>query len=246
MTPEDAARATAQPIGDLGGSFMLDGATYARGAELGFGGLDYYVLGRGGVLGDTIADVVAAGFVFWNPATVAAQWEAGRAVMSPAEAAGHWADVCHTYAEANLPDVDGLDRLGELAARIVAAASPACAPVFAGWRSLEVPGSDRPKARALHLVNALRELRGAVHGGAVLAAGLSPVEAVAFRAPGMAPIFGWDPESLPDAASVKERWKIAEAGTDRAMAGALSALDGVDLDEFTTIIGAVHGAWQAR
>ena len=67
MQPQDAARATAQAVGALGGAFMLDGSTYARGAELGFSGLDFYVLGRGGALGDTHADVVAAAFCFWNP-----------------------------------------------------------------------------------------------------------------------------------------------------------------------------------
>lgn len=246
MTPHDAARATAQAIGDLGGGFMLDGATYAKGAELGFGGLDFYVLGRGGVLGDTSADVVAAGFVFWNPSTVAAQWAAGRAVMAPAEAAGHWATVCHAYAEANLPDVDGLADLADLAARVVDAASPAGASVFAGWRGLPVPAADRPKARVLHLVNALRELRAGLHGGAVLAAGLTPLDAVAYRSPGMAGIFGWDPEQLPDAASVKERWTLAEDGTDTAVARVLSVLDGTDLDRFTTTLTALHRAWRDR
>ena len=31
---------------------MTDAATYARGAELGFEGMDFYVAGRGGALGD--------------------------------------------------------------------------------------------------------------------------------------------------------------------------------------------------
>ena len=57
MTSEDAARATAQAIGQLGGAFMQDGQTYARGAEIGYSGIDFYVLGRAGVLGETHADV---------------------------------------------------------------------------------------------------------------------------------------------------------------------------------------------
>ena len=54
MTHVETAKAIARPIGDMGGAFMMDGATYARGAELGFSGIDFYVLGRGGVLGDTM------------------------------------------------------------------------------------------------------------------------------------------------------------------------------------------------
>ena len=242
-TPEDAARAIARAVGDLGGAFMLDGATYAKGAELGFSGIDFYVLGRGGALGDTSADVVASAFLYWNPAHVATQWEAGRAVMSASEGVAAWAEVCHRFGDANLPDVDGLDRLGVLAGRVVAEASPAGAPLFAGWRTLDVPGADRPKARAQHLLNALRELRGGLHGGAVLAAGLAPIEAVAVNAPGMAPVFGWDPEALPDAATAKDRWKVAEAGTDVAMGRVLAVLDEAEREELVDLVTGLHRAW---
>ena len=245
MQPNDAARASAQAIGELGGAFMMDGQTYARGAEIGFGGLDFYVLGRGGALGDTHADVVAAAFVFWNPTQVAAMWESGRAVLSPDASAAEWVALCAAYGEAHLPDLDGLDRFNELAGRVVDGASPSGAPLFAGWRSQEAPGADRPKARAQYLVNALRELRGALHGGAVLAAGLTGQEALAFRAPQMAGIFGWDPEALPEAASVKERWKIAEAGTDAAFGLALATLDDAERAEFVELVNAVHAGWLA-
>jgi hypothetical protein len=223
---------------------MLDGATYGKGAELGFSGIDFYVLGRGGALGDTSADVVAAAFVYWNPAHVATQWETGKSAMSPFDAARAWAEVCHTYAETNVPDVDGLDRLGELAGRVVAEASPAGAALFAGWRTLDTPGADRPKARAQHLLYALRELRGGLHGGAVLAAGLSPLEAVAVNAPAMAGIFGWDAENLPDAEVARERWKLAEAGTNVAVGRVLSVLDEEERTEFVELLTALHTAWR--
>jgi hypothetical protein len=242
MQPNDAARATAHAIEQLGGAFMLDGPTYVRGAELGYGGVDFYVLGRGGALGDTHADVVAAAFVFWNPSQVAAMWESGRAVQAPAEAAVEWVALCGTYGDAHLPEIDGLDRLIELAGRVVDAASPSGAPLFAGWRAIGGPDADRPKARAQHLLYALRELRGALHGGAVLAAGLTGQEALAYRAPHMAGIFGWDPESLPDPASVKERWKTAEAGTDAAFGLALASLDDVERAELVELVTGLHAA----
>ncbi len=245
MTPQDAARATAEAVGALGGAFMMDGQTYARGAELGFSGLDFYVLGRGGALGDTHADVVAAAFCFWNPDRVREQWESGRKVLAPAEAAAEWVALCSAYGDAHLPDLDGLDRLSQLCEQVVDAASPSGAALFAGWRTLDRPGTDRPKARAQHLLNALRELRGGLHAGAVLAAGLTGKEALAFRAPMMAPVFGWDAESLPDAATVKERWKVAEAGTDAAFGLALAALDEAERTEFVEAINATHAAVKA-
>ena len=245
MNPVEAANATAQAIGDLGGAFMTDGATYARGGELGFSGIDFYVLGRGGVLGDTSADVVAAAFYVWSPDQTRTQWASARAVMEPAPAAAEWASLCHAYGEANLPDAEGLPRIAELATKMIDAASPAGAALFAGWRELPVPGIDRPKARVQHQLNALRELRGGLHGGAVLAAGLLPQEAVAFRAPFMAPIFGWDPETLPEGGTVKEQWKIAEAGTDAAMGRVFAALSDNELTEFTELITALQAAVQA-
>ncbi len=246
MTPEDAAPATAAAIEGLGGGFMLDGATYARGAEAGFSGLDFYVLGRGGVLGDVDADVVSAAFFFWNPDQVRAQWDIGRAVMSPAAGAALFAEVAHDYGDANIADHDGLGRLGDLLTKVVEAASPAGASVFAGWRGLTAPGTDRPKALVQHRVNALRELRGAHHGGAVLAAGLLPIEAVAFHGPGMAPIFGWDLEGMAEPETFAERWRAAEAGTDAAMARSLAALDGGELDDLVSLLNAVYQTWKAR
>lgn len=245
MDAVEAAKRSAQAIGDLGGGFMMDGATYARGGELGLEGLDFYVLGRCGVLGDTTAGVAASGLNFWNPPHVAAMWDRARGVMSPSAAGAEWAAVAHAYGETHLPDGHDYDRFSELAARVCEQASPACAALFAGWMALPVPGTDRPKARAYHYINALRELRGGLHAGAVLAAGLTPLDAVAFRSPFMAGVFGWDPDSLPDGATVKERWKIAEAGTDAAMSRTLEVLDASERAELVSIIDGAHAAWTA-
>lgn len=245
MTHVETAKAIARPIGDMGGAFMLDGATYARGAELGFSGIDFYVLGRGGVLGDTSPDVVASAFFFWNPEHVQAQWVQARSVMDASTAAQEWAGLCHAYGDAHLPDLAGLERLSELADKVCGGASPAGAALFAGWRSLPVPGADRPKARAQHLLNGLRELRGGLHGGAVLAMGLSPAEAVVLHSPGMAPVFGWDPATIPVDDSSKSEWKAAEAGTDLAMARVLRTLTDDECAEFGSLVIALHEAVQA-
>jgi hypothetical protein len=229
----------------MGGAFMQDAATYARGAELGYAGLDFYVCGRGGLLGDTHAEVVAAAFQFWTTEQVAAGWEQGGKVQPHAEAGAEWVRLCAAYGEAHVPDLDGLERMNELLGRVVAGASYSGAPLFAGWSAHQAPGPDRPKALAQHLLNAVRELRGGLHGGAVLAAGLTPQEACAYRAPQMAPLFGWDAESLPDPASVEDRWKVAEEGTNRALGTALAVLDETELAEVVELVNAVHDGWNA-
>lgn len=243
MDAKEAATATAQAIGELGGGFMTDMGTYARGGEIGFSGIDFYVLGRGGVLGDVDADVIASGFIFWNPTQVRAQWETGRGVMTPDAAAREWSACCTAWGETNLPDVDGLDRLAALLTTVVSEASPANAAVFAGWRALPVPSST--KARVAHLVNALRELRGALHGGALLAAGVSPAEAAVYRSPMMAPMFGWDVEGTHVDDETKAAWRRAEDGTDIAMGRVLGALGDAERAELVELLNGLHAAWIA-
>jgi len=243
MEPIAAAKATGMPILEIGGGFMLDGATYVRGGELGFSGIDFYVLGRGGVLGDTSSEVVTSEFIFWNSEQVRSQWETAKGVMSPAQAAAEWAACCAAYGEANLPDVADMNRVGDLLTTVVNYASPANASLFSGWRTLPVPQS--PKARVQHQLNALRELRGALHGGAVLGVGLLPVEAVMHRTPHMAGLFGWDGDAVKVDDIAVSKWKEAEASTDVAMARVLSILSAEEREELATALGAMHQAWTA-
>ncbi|HVX19022.1 MAG TPA: hypothetical protein VHA73_13405 [Acidimicrobiales bacterium] len=228
MTPTAAAEATRDAVVAMPSHFMLDAATYAHGTELGFEGANYYVAGRGAVLGPCDADVVAAAFVFFNPGHIRAAWDASVDVMSSEKAAIEWAKSCETWAEAHLPDGPDYARLAELTAKIVTTANPASSPIFGGWRHLEVP--DAPKAATLHHLNALRELRLSLHGGAVLAAGLLPVEALAVNSPHMAALFGW--AELPDVRALGDAWAGAEDATNRAMGRVLGGLDEAELGEF--------------
>jgi hypothetical protein len=223
VTPEEAAEATASAVSALSSHFMLDGATYAKGAEMGFDGMDFYVAGRGGVLGDVDGDVVSAAFVFFEPGTVRQRWESSRSVMSRADAGAAFARCGHEWATEHLPDDIDWARLADLTGEVVAQANPAAAPVFAGWRRLPVPEGD-VKARALHQMNALRELRMAMHGAAVVTAGIAPLEALMVRTPYMAGLFGWD-EPHPDPEPVRAAWEQAEAATNRGFATHLAALD---------------------
>jgi hypothetical protein len=234
MTPEEAARVTAGAIGDLPSKFMMAAATYERGGELGFDGVDFYVAGRGGALGPVDADVVSAAFIFFNPEGIAESWARAALVMAPPKAALEFAAACHGWASAHLPEGKlDYERLAELAGTLVRRADVAGAPLFAGWRSLPEPGD--PRALAVHRLNALRELRNARHGGAVLAAGLEPVQALMVKTPVMAAVFGWTGE-LPDPEPHREAWAQAEAATDRGMARVFRSLDGEERAEFAHLL----------
>jgi hypothetical protein len=238
MDPQTAAKATGTAVSQVASHFMLDGATYAKAAGLGFQGLDFYATGRGGVLGDVDADVVAAAFAFFEPGHLRAQWEQGRTVMSAADAARAWATCAAEWGEAHVPDDVDAAALAPLLDEVVATARPACAAVFSGWRALDVPES--PKAHVVHQMNALRELRHGLHAAAVVATGLTPLEALSLTTPGMVPLFGWPAPA--DTSEVRERWDQAEAHTNVAMAHAYAGLDDARRDELVERVRQLHDA----
>jgi hypothetical protein len=241
VEPLEAVTQSGDSVNGFSSHFMIDLDTYVHGASLGFEGADFYVAGRGGALGDVHADVVAASFVFFNPTTITEAWDRSTTVMSRQAAADAFIAVGHAWAEAKLPDDLDAARLAHLAGQIAAAASVGAVPLFAAWRTQPEPSADRPKALALHRLNLLRELRGGMHGAAVMAQGIDAHAAVAFRTPYMLPVFGW-PEPHPERAEVKERWKVAQANTDAGLVPAYGALDAAERAEFVELANAAQAA----
>ena len=237
MNAEEAARATTGAVAYLPAGFMMDGATYKRGGELGFDGVDFYTAGRGGALGDVDGLVVAAAFVFFNPGSVVDAWERTRSLLSRRDSAAAFAGCLQSWAQRHLPDELDYVRLAELLGRVNDGASPSAAPLFAAWRA--VPEPEGPKALALQRLNVLRELRGAVHGASILAFGLEPLEAVLIKSPFMAGIFGWV-EPFPEVASRHAEWEQAEAATNRIMARAYAVLDESELSELVDLATTAH------
>lgn len=236
MNTAEFAEALKPAVSALPSNFMLDGATYAKGAELGFEGMDFYVGGRGGVLGDVPADVVTATFVYFEPDGIRDGWDRSGTVMARERAAAEFATCAHEWARAHLADGPDYRRAADLLDRVVQGASPAGAPLFAAWRSLDEPADD--KALVLHRLNALRELRGGLHAGAILAAGFQPLEAVMLSTPYMAAIFGW-PEPHPDSSVMQIAWDGAEESTNVAFGRALEVLDEAERAELLALCEAI-------
>jgi len=242
MNAVEAARATRDAVAYLPAGFMMAGRTYKRGEELGFEGMDFYTAGRGGALGDVDSPVVTAAFFYFNPDAVHQTWERSRPVMPRREAAKAFASCLESWALFRLPDDVDCARLADLLGRVNAHANVAGAPLFAAWR--EVPEPSEPKALALHRLNVLRELRGAVHGNAVIASGLEPRQALMVRNPQMAGFFGWT-EPYPDVESCRAAWEQAEEATNRAIGHAYRVLDDRELAELVDLaVAAHHGADQ--
>lgn len=236
ITAEQAAHETRDTIVSFVSGFMTDPATYAYGVGLGFEGADFYTAGRGGALGEVPADVVAATFVFFEPGVVRTAWARSADVMPRRRAAEEWAGRCHRWAQEHLPDDRDWPTLAALVGRVAQAAPVAGAPLFAGWRCLTEP--VEPRALALHRLNGLRELRGALHAAAVLTVGLLPVEAIVVRAKAMLGVFGWS-EPYPEPEPLHDRWALAEARTDRMFGRQLAVLDGGERDTFVEMLGSL-------
>lgn len=234
ITPEQAAHELRGAVVSVPGQVMTNPAVYAHGAELGFEGMDFYIAGRGGALGDVPADVVTAAFVFFERNTVRVSWERSAAVMTRRQAAQEWAAVYADWAPRLLPDDRDWKTAAHWLARVSDAALVSGAPLFAGWRDLPEP--DDLRARVMHRLNGLRELRGALHGAAVLTVGLLPMEAIAVHTPGMLKFYGWPTDHI-DTEPLHQRWALAEARTDRMFGRHLAALDDTERGALVEMLG---------
>lgn len=195
------ARAVQGPVERLGSGFMISPEAVAVRDQTGLRGWEVYFAGRCGVLGDVDADVVTASAVFFPAERVRPLWDASRTVQSRPALVARYAAAAHSWGRRRLDGFGAAGRLADLLEPIVAAAPATAAPLFAGWRALPLPVD--PPARVVHLLQTLREHRGAMHGIAVLACGLTPLEAILAGPDGVdgARYFRWpDPFPLPSAA----------------------------------------------
>jgi hypothetical protein len=224
LSPRELVAAVCPKINDAGWAFYFVPATIARGEEIGLDVLSFYVLGRGGVLGDVDWQLVQSAFGYFKPSLIEATWEAARAKVSPREAAAAYIECCHAHGRLKLGDVEGLDGFNEAAAAVNDAAAIEGLTLYAGIKKF--PLAEDAPARAMQLVTTLRELRGSAHLVANIANGVRPLEAHYGKRPEMLAMFGWDEAEAPELTDeVQARRKAAEATTDEIVLPAFSVLD---------------------
>ncbi|MCX4092862.1 SCO6745 family protein [Nocardia sp. alder85J] len=228
------AAAVKDSIQRIGGAFMFSREARKYGESTGVPGfIGPYARGRGGVLGDVDAGVVVAAFGFLEPETLRAAWDS--VTVPSAEAAEAYLGVCQDFGRRKLAGFAESERLAELLQAVAAAAEVPGVPLFAGWRVL--PAAADAPARVLQYAHVLRELRGGLHLMAVLAAGLTPLQAVLISGSPLSPgpiqarAFGWAEPFEEITAATRARWESAEAVTDALIAPAFAVLgeDGAEL-----------------
>lgn len=218
------AAAVGRHIQRLGGGFMISREAKGFAQAHGLGGREGYVLGRGAVLGDVHADVVTAAFGFWPADVVAEAWDGARAKLDVVTARDEYADVCSAWGRRNLEGFEGAGRLAELLGWVADGCDVVGLPLFAGWRAVPLPDDD--VARATQLLHVMREHRGGVHLVAVLACGLSPLQAIltGHGGSGNASFFGYE-EPFEDVTGLTTARSQAEELTDRLSAAPFDVLD---------------------
>ncbi len=224
MLAQELMDATSSTIGQAGAAFYFHPDTLARGKEIGLDGFRFYMLGRGGVLGDVESDVVASAFGYFNRSLVARIWNTAKERYNPGprEAAREYLECCANLGRSTLANVEGLNAFCEAAEAIIAAANPAGLSLYVGIAA-EPRAEDLP-GRALQLVAVLRELRGSAHLLAVITSGVAPEVAHAVKRPDAVATFGWDPapENTDDD---RANLDAAEALTDRLLISTYESLD---------------------
>lgn len=222
MTPEDICTATAEPLGNIGAHFYFQPETLAAGKELGLDGFRFYVLGRGGVMGDVDAALVQSGFGYFDPALIAKMWNSAKERVGPKAAATAYLEAGYALARTNFEDSPALAAFAAAAEKVIDSVDRSALPLFAAHAAMPVP--EDTAAAAYHYAIVLRELRGSVHLAAVAAAGLHSRVAHQMRRPDMVESFGWK-EELDVMAEHHNRRSRVDEMTDDAMTQIYSALD---------------------
>jgi hypothetical protein len=224
MNTLELARVTAPQFGSAGATFYFHDDTVATGKEHGLDGFRFYILGRGGVLGDVESSVVASAFGYFNPALIHKMWTTAQTKMAPRDAGRLYIECCAALGRKQLADVEGLEAFCAAAEKVVAAVDVSGLSLFAAVAA--EPAPEDLLAKTAHLVMVLRELRGSVHLAAIVGGGLSPIKAHAIRRPDDA--FGWDP--MPEVSEGDRALLDAiDIRTDEIMAAHYSVLDEVEI-----------------
>jgi hypothetical protein len=234
----DLVQATATKINAIGARFMLHEDALPMLQDAGYSHpFEFYVCGRGGVLGDVDADVVASAFGFFGPGLIRRFWESGSKVLPAREAGRLFAQSAQQWGRKHIHGVDGLARVSELGEKVIAAADTSALALFAGWKTEPLPDDDA--GRAYQVLHVLREHRGSAHLVGVLAAGLTPFQAAASKLGERAKSFGWRDE-LGDVNGLVDRLATAERLTDELTAPAYAALEDDEAEEFEALVDAIH------
>lgn len=224
MTNEELVQEVCPIINNTGWAFYFAPETQAKGAELGLSGMEFYVIGRGGSLGDCDGLAVASAFGYFNPAIISKAWDSARAKVSPRVAGKAHLECSANFGRLKLAGIPHLAEFVIAADAVNEATNPDGLGLYAAVKS--EPLATDTAGRAMQLVSILREFRGSAHLLAIRAVGLDSKTAHFVKRPGDIKMFGWSDDDAPKIdETVHQKMLEAEALTDRLVAPAYGVLD---------------------
>jgi hypothetical protein len=245
MTPEETVADACPKIRDLGWAFYFAPETLAKGAALGLDGLRFYVIGRGGVLGNVDSSVIRSAFGYFEPGLVEKMWTSAKEKVAPRVAASAYMACGAAFGRSRFAGLPDLDAFCAAAGAVNDAADPVGLALYSGIKSEPLAG-DLP-ARAMQLLTVLREFRGSAHLIAIRASGLDAKTAHFIRRPADVGMFGWSDADAPAITEV-EVAKLAAADelTDRLVLPAYSVLDAAGRDALVSGLDRIAAALDER
>jgi hypothetical protein len=225
MNNDELASALADPIQVLGMSFYFDELTKARGREHGINVVEFYGLGRAGVLGDVETSTVVDAFTFFDPSLIDYFWTSAKTKADPVTTAGAHLNAAYEFADRTFGAVDAglLARFCEAARQVIDAQPLGVCLLVDGYRQFPTPND--PVHGAYLGTILLRELRGGLHIRAVNDAGLDIIAACYLQGPEIFALHGYKEDDAPVVTDeLREKKRRAEELTNAAMAAAFTVL----------------------
>ena len=195
MTNEELVNTVCPILNDNGWKYYFTPNAIEVGKSMGLKGMEFYVAGRGGCMGDCEGSVVAAAFGYFNPVIINAAWSLATA-KQPARVIGdaHYEVAAHLGRE-KLADLPGLNEFTAAMEKVFNAADPDGLALFAAFKSM--PLAEDTPGRAMQLAASLREFRGSAHLIAIRSVGLTSKQAHYVKRPNDVKGFGWGEDDAP-------------------------------------------------
>ena len=244
MNNQELLDAACPLINDMGAAFYFIPETLAVGKAMGLGGMEFYVQGRAGQMGNTEPEAVAAAFGYFKPALLKSVLDAANAKSEPRVSGAAFMNACATMSRAKLSGVADLDALVAVLEKVNNAADGDGLALYAAINTEKL--AEDAAGRLLQLIAILREYRGSAHLVALRAAGVDSRTAHYMKRPDMWKQFGYTEEEAPVITdAVKAARAEAENITDRIVEPAYAVLSDAERNVLVDGLNAVKAALAA-
>jgi hypothetical protein len=210
MNNQELLDAACPLINDLGAAFYFIPETLGVGKAMGLGGMEFYVQGRAGQMGNTEPEAVAAAFGYFKPALLKSILDSANAKSDPRVTGAAFMNACATLSRAKLSSLPNLDAFVAVLDKVNNAADPDGLALYAAINAETL--AEDSAGRVLQLIAILREYRGSAHLVALRAAGVDSRTAHYMKRPDMWKQFGYTEEEAP---VITDAIKAARAEAER-------------------------------